>query len=136
MINLHKNLGTGQDRTHDPWICSQTCICSHCATWPVFVCLSFQSLLLNNCVQGFGNIKTSYIVLVLGQVNGYNVLVQRKLEVSADNRLSLAKSSDNRLSPAKSLLKTSCIFQYYCILSNLSESSGILNTVIENLNKY
>ena len=46
------------------------------------------------------------------------------------------KSSDNRLAPAKSLLTTSCIFQYYCILSNLPESSGILNTVLENFNKY
>ena len=43
----------------------------------------------------------------------------KNMEVSADNRLSLVskKSSDNRLSPAKSLLTTSCILQYYCILS-------------------
>ena len=28
MINLHKSMGPGVDRTQDPWICSQTCICS------------------------------------------------------------------------------------------------------------
>ena len=27
MINF-KSMGQGGDRTHDPWICSQTCICS------------------------------------------------------------------------------------------------------------
>ena len=24
MINLHESMGPGRDRTHDPWICSQT----------------------------------------------------------------------------------------------------------------
>ena len=28
MINLHESMGPGRDRTRDPWICSQTCICS------------------------------------------------------------------------------------------------------------
>ena len=28
MINLHKSMGPGRDRTHDPWISSQTSICS------------------------------------------------------------------------------------------------------------
>ena len=32
MINLHKSMGPGLDRTCDPWICSQTCIC--CQTLP------------------------------------------------------------------------------------------------------
>ena len=27
MINLHKSMGPGRDRTRDPWICSQTRIC-------------------------------------------------------------------------------------------------------------
>ena len=27
MINLHESMGPGRDRTHDPWICSQTRIC-------------------------------------------------------------------------------------------------------------
>ena len=27
MINLHKSMGPGSDRTLDPWICSQTRIC-------------------------------------------------------------------------------------------------------------
>ena len=27
MINLHKSMGPGLDRTHDPWICNQTRIC-------------------------------------------------------------------------------------------------------------
>ena len=27
MINLHESMGRCQDRTCDPWICSQTCIC-------------------------------------------------------------------------------------------------------------
>ena len=28
MINLHESMGPDRDRTRDPWICSQTCICS------------------------------------------------------------------------------------------------------------
>ena len=28
MINLHESMGPDQDRTRDPWICSQTHICS------------------------------------------------------------------------------------------------------------
>ena len=28
MINLHESMGPGRDRTRDPWICSQTRICS------------------------------------------------------------------------------------------------------------
>ena len=28
MINLHESIGPGRDRTGDPWICSQTRICS------------------------------------------------------------------------------------------------------------
>ena len=28
MIILHESMGPGNDRTHDPWICSQTRICS------------------------------------------------------------------------------------------------------------
>ena len=28
MINLHESMWPGWDRTRDPWICSQTCICS------------------------------------------------------------------------------------------------------------
>ena len=28
MINLHKSMGSGPDLTRDPWICSQTRICS------------------------------------------------------------------------------------------------------------
>ena len=28
MINLHESMGPGRDRTHDPWISSQTSICS------------------------------------------------------------------------------------------------------------
>ena len=27
MINLHESIGPGRDRTHDPWICSQTRMC-------------------------------------------------------------------------------------------------------------
>ena len=26
MINLHESMGPGRDRTHDPWICSQTAL--------------------------------------------------------------------------------------------------------------
>ena len=39
MINLHESMGPCRDRTHDPWICSQTHICSqtlyrlHHAAW-------------------------------------------------------------------------------------------------------
>ena len=29
MNNLHESMGPGRDRTRDPWICSQTRICSH-----------------------------------------------------------------------------------------------------------
>ena len=28
MINLHESMGPDRDRTRDPWICSQTGICS------------------------------------------------------------------------------------------------------------
>ena len=28
MINLHESMGPDQERTCNPWICSQTCICS------------------------------------------------------------------------------------------------------------
>ena len=28
MINLHESMGPDRDRTRDPWICSQPCICS------------------------------------------------------------------------------------------------------------
>ena len=69
--------------------------------------------------KAVGPVDPSFLVVKISHFN-------KNMEVSADNRLSLAKS----------LLTTSCIFQYYCILSNLPESSGILNTVIENLNKY
>ena len=36
MINLHGSMGPGWNRTRDPWICSQTHICSqtNCATRP------------------------------------------------------------------------------------------------------
>ena len=29
MINLHESIGPDRDRTRNPWICSQTPICSH-----------------------------------------------------------------------------------------------------------
>ena len=36
IINLHKSMGPGQDRTRNPWICSQTSIC--CQTRSSCVC--------------------------------------------------------------------------------------------------
>ena len=54
MINLHECMGPGRDRTRDPWICSQTRICSHCATRPgtTIRCKgSFSQFLFRNYVQ-------------------------------------------------------------------------------------
>ena len=33
MIKLHESMGPGQDRTRDPWICSQTRICCQVRYW-------------------------------------------------------------------------------------------------------
>ena len=33
MINLHESMGPGWDQTRDPWICSQTHICSQTFYW-------------------------------------------------------------------------------------------------------
>ena len=40
MIYLHESMGPGRDQTRDPWICSQTCICSGYR-------LSYSKLILN-----------------------------------------------------------------------------------------
>ena len=47
MINLHESMGPGRDRTRDPWICSQTRICSQTLCQLRYAALG----------QGLGDIK-------------------------------------------------------------------------------
>ena len=54
MVNLHESMGPGQDRTRDPWICNQTCICSQTGYQ---LCYAVRSYLLCLIVNIFSRIS-------------------------------------------------------------------------------
>ena len=58
MINFHESMGLGQDRTQDPWICSQTRIC--CQTSYRLCCVVRSFLTGHKCL----NFRTSTIIWI------------------------------------------------------------------------
>ena len=60
IINLHQSMGPGRDRTRDPWICSQTRICSQ--TLPTALEAGYQNtdIIMISSSEAKGTKPTSF----------------------------------------------------------------------------